>query len=220
METKTNTKSTSKYIPPVVSEGFFKITGVKYRGENCTYELYDNLTNPMSPHKLAEFYETQKQKGNPYPMDSILTFSILESAVNSGDDDLKNSLHKKLRENWINSLSRIIYNPSGIDEIIHNFETSDVYSLKGKIVGPEDYIENLEDTNYLKLILGTENVKEINEISNGINKTPFYVWRFNSKPSEKQERMVVFGAFSDWFYLDCGRFPLVEVPAFRVLRIK
>ncbi len=189
----------SKIIPKVEhilpSAGYFKINS----GKNI-YKLMDKLSSSMTQDKLAEFYESEKKKGNPLPLNSIKFMELLEDAVNSNNNELKNYLCKSLRENWINTLTRVIYNPIKEDETIHNYGTSDAYSRTGNIVGDDNWIEKMNNKNALESLLKTTDVEKLNKISNEINQTPTYIWRLNSKLSEKSESVVRF--FSNGGRLD------------------
>lgn len=208
-----NIEVKSKYIAP--STGYFEIDN-----GNSVYRLLDKMTPSMNQDKLAEFYEKEKQKGNPLPLNSIQMFEIISDAVKSGNDDLKNYLQEGLQR-WSNTLTRVIYNPIGEeDEIIHNYGTSDAYSVMGDIVGKDGLIKNIDNSNALESLLGTKDIKKLNEISNAINSTPMYFWRFNSKTSEKVERVAGFNAYDDGLLLYAYRYLSHEIPAFLVEQVK
>jgi len=212
-----NIEVNSEYVLP--STGYFKITRHE-EGKTHTYKLLDKMTPAMTQDKLAEFYESEKQKGNPLPLNSIQTFELLQDAVISGDSDLMNHLQKDLRRG-VNTLSRAIYNPLGKDdETIHNYGTSDVYTIIRDIVGRDGFIDSIDNPDALESLLGTKDIKNINKISNAINKTPICFMRVNSKPSQKIERVVRFDASSDWLFLDAFGDLSYEYPAFLVEKIK
>jgi len=196
---------TSKYVSP--SETYWEITGVKYKGNLHTYRLSDKMTEPMNQNKLAEFYEKEKQKGNPYPLDSILHFSIFDSAVKSG-----------LRK-YPNTLSRVIYNPLSKDNVIHNYGTSDVYSLNGDVIGEDGWITNINNKKSLELLTGIKDIKKLNKISQGVNQTQMGLWRVSSKPSEKIERVVRFDDYGGGLGLSAGGLPSGVFPAFLVEKV-
>ena len=212
-----NIEVTSKYVLP--STGYFEITKHK-KGETSIYRLLDKMTLAMTQDRLAEFYESEKQKRNPLPLNSPQTFELLDDAVNSGNNDLMNHLHKILRNCWVSTTSRAVYNPVEQDKAIHNYGTSDAYTITGNIVGGNGFIDSIDDPDALELLLETKDVKEINKVSNAINQTPMYFWRLNSKPPQKVERVV-------WFYANVGRLLLFVdrvlsdgYPAFLVEKIK
>lgn len=210
---KENIEIKTKYVAPSV--GYFEINN-----GNSVYRLMEKMTDLMGQDKLAELYEIEKEKGNPLPMNSIQHYELFKDAVKAGNSDLLNFLQKGLQR-YPNTLTRVVYNPKGEqDETIHNYGTSDAYSIMRDIVGEDTWIKNLEDLTVLEPLLKTKDVKRIDEISNAINRTPMYLWRFNSKPSEKTERVVRFDADDDWLCLYAGGNPSVECPAFLVEKVK
>jgi len=207
MEVKT------KYVAPNI--GYFEIDNGK-----SVYRLMEKMTNPMNQDKLAEFSEIEKEKGNPVPMNSIQHIELFDDAVKSGNQDLLDFLQKGLQR-YPNTLTRVVYNLAGKeDETIHNYGTSDSYSRIGDIVGNDDWVKNINNINALEFLLKTKDTERLNEISKSINKTPMYLWRLNSKPSGRQERVVRFGANADRINLDAYRLFFDEDPAFLVERVK
>lgn len=187
-----------------------------------TYRLIDKLAPSMSQDKLAEFYEKAKKAGNPLPLNSIQMMELLEDTAMSGDNELKNYVYDCLRNNWLNTLSRVIYNPAGEkDATIHNYGTSDAYSIVRDIVGKDGWIENIDNPNALESILKTKDINKLNEISNLINSTSMYFWRINSKkPQEKVECVVRFFVSGGRLSLNAGWDPTLEYPTFLVEQVK
>ncbi len=211
-------------VRPWRDEGHFIIPEVIYRGKTGTYRLFEQMTPAMNQEQLAELYEQEKQKGNPYPTDRPLIEAIVTKAHEFIDQNPKEA--KRLRsflltgsQKYPNTLTRIIYNPSGKDKIVHNHGTSDEYFLDGKVVGPDGEINEIRDKIVLKKLLGTSNVKQINKVSQWINKTNTYFWRLRSKPEQKDERIVRLGADVDKFFLDCCGDISCFCPAFQVLKV-
>lgn len=176
----------------------------------------DKLSPSMAQDGLAEFYESEKKKGNPLPLNSIQVIGLLEDTVNSKNNELKNYIHKSLRKTWINTLTRVIYNPGEKDQTIHNYGTSDAYSISGDIIGDENLIEKINNKNALESLLKTKNIEKLNKISNAINQTPMYFWRLNSKPSEKIENVVKLSSDVDRLNLLVEGYLSIRLPAFLV----
>lgn len=207
------------------SELHWIIPGVKYRGETGTYAIFKQMTPSMTQDKLAELYEKTKPKELPHPTDASLIIAIACRAYNLRNEKPKeaetfrDSFRTGLRR-YPHTLTRGLYIPSEEDHAIHNYNTSDQYSLDGKIVGPSNWIKDIPDKQVLNLLFETSSVSLINKMSQWINKTNSYLWRLNSKPTQKEERVVRFYAYSDRLSLYCDGYPLNEFPAFRVLRIE
>ena len=207
------------------SEAFWTIPDVDYRGEMGIYRLFKKMTPAMKQEQLAELYEQEKQKGNPHPTDApLIWWGICTSAYTLKNQNPKEA--ERLRnflqtgfQKYPNTLTRVIYNPSGEDKIIHNYKTSDQYSLNGKVVGPDGWINEIPDENTLEKLLGTSNIEQINKVSQWINNTDTHIWRLNSKPKTKNKRVARFVTCVDRFDLFCRGLLLDEYPAFRVLKV-
>ena len=222
------TKSGIKYNPPTVrpwrDEGHFVIPEVSYRGETGDYALFEEMTPAMTQHKLIELYEREKQAGNPVPTDAPLIWAIATRGDELRDENpeeaqrLSQFFRNSLRR-YPNTLTRVDYSPEG-DCILHNVGTSDQYSTEGKVFGPNEWVHKVPDKDVLERLLGTQDAEQINKISQQINGTDFYLWRFNSKPKQLDKRVARFGARDGRLYLDCDRGPLGEGPAFRVLQLE
>lgn len=143
--------------------GYYQITDVSYRGENHTYNLFENFTKDMCQNELAEFYENEKQKGNPHPMDSVLHFSLMDAAVRAGNSGLIRFIHDAINKYPI-TLSRVKYN-SLDEELIHNYGTKEVYSFKRRFSGIDSNVINIEDKDIVSCFFGTSNVESINRAS-------------------------------------------------------
>ena len=215
------------YESPILnweSEKRFLVSDVAYRGEAGTYRLFEQMTPAMNQEKFAELYEQEKQKGNPVPTDAPLIWTIATRGYEFKNQNPENSerLRQFLRQSfrrYPNTLTRIAYEPSEKDKIIHNYKTSDEYSIDTEVVGPDDFVQNISDKKVLESLLGTQDIARINEVSQWVNGTNGYLWRSNSKPEKKEERVAGFYAGDDRFGLDCGRDPRDGYPAFRVLKV-
>lgn len=210
----TNEIVTVKRIIP--SAGSFEI-----RRGDVVYRIMDRLADPMTQDRLADFYEQEKQKGNPLPTNSRQVFGVMQDAFNSGNNELKNFLYNSVRNKFLLTLSRPVYNPAGQDdEIIHNYRTSDAYSISGNFVGPDCLIKNISDKRVLEASLGTSDTGKIDETANYINKTPMHLWRVDAKPERRIERVARFNAVSYWLGLGLYVGPSYVYPSLRVEQIQ
>lgn len=196
------------------------LSGFEIDNGSSVYRLMEKMTSSMNQDKLAEYYNIEKSKGNPVPMNSIQHLELFNDAVKSGNKELINFLQEGLRRG-LNTLTRVGYNPAGKeDEVTHTYGTFDAYSVFGDIVGKDGWIKDVDNPNALELLLKTKDIKLLNEISNKINSTPMSFWRIDSKPSEKIERVVRFYADDNKLDLDADRYLRNEGPAFLVEKIK
>lgn len=204
--------------------GSFDIPGVVYRGETGTYRLFEEMTPLLTQGGLAELYDTEKQKGNPHPTDIPLFWAIAKRGFELRNESLQDS--KRLRQffrkglrKYPNTLTRIVYSPKK-DKIIHNYGTSDAYSVNGEFIGLDGWVKYVPHSDdLLKQLLGIRNADVIDDISQWINGTNTYICRLNSKPTQTDERVARFGTDDDGLDLGCVGVPFSEYPAFRVLRI-
>lgn len=205
------------------NDGFWTIPDVAYKGEIGTYRLFEQMTYAMTQNQLAEFYEREKAKGNPIPTDAPMIQAVVTKAheLRNQNPNESERLRRFLQtgfKRYPSTLTKVIYNPSEKDKIVHNHKTSDEYSIDEHIVGRDCWIRNISNKKVLESLLGTSNIKQIDEVSQWINKTNTYILRLNSKSKTKNERAVRLVA-ADGFILDCREDPFIEYPAFRVLKV-
>lgn len=208
------------------SEGFWTIEGVKDRGKTATYRVYEEMSPAMNHEELIQYHINEKEKGNPFIGSAPLNMAIFLRAYElskkniEGIDGLKDFFKKGVQK-FPSTLSRAVYMPEGEkDRVIHNYGTPEEYTLKENILGEDNWIENISDKKVLTALFGTRDTKKINNFSQWLNGTEGYLWRLNSKPSEKDERVVRFVASSYRLDLNACRNPLDQYPAFRVERIE
>lgn len=213
-----------KYNAP--SEGFFDVPGVVDGEKTRTYRIFERMTPAMTQDQLSDFYEKEKPRGNPHPMNSILHFAISLAGYNlrnecpSETEQLRSFLRKGFRK-FPNTLTRIIYNPSGRDKVVHNYGTSDKYTLNNHIFGSPGLVLDISDKNILKPIFGTEDVDKVNSVFHWLHDANTEIWRIRLKPENVVEKVVGLDAcIGGLFTLDCCGDPLNKSPAFRVLRIE
>ena len=83
------------------------------------------------------------------------------------------------------------------------------YEMQEEFIGPDGFVRDLQTSRVaFKALLGTENMQEIQDVYTWFTGVPPYLWRVNSKPREKDERVAGFFAGSDRANLDCVRDPL------------
>ena len=201
-----------------LSEGYWDITGVFHRGETRTYRFFEQMTPEMTQK------EAIKEYGELIPSASLV-WEIVDRVYDlrgenpKMSEQFRASLQNNLRR-WPLTSSLAGYNPEGeVDEVIHNYQTTHAeYSLRGNLVGIDGWIKDIPDKLALKLLLETGDVDKINKVFQWINGTDTRIWRENSKPSQRIERVVGFSAGGYGLLLDADRGPALGHPAFRVLR--
>jgi hypothetical protein len=186
----------------------WKISGVNYRNGVYVVDLAKELLPAKTQDEHAQHRE--QAKGDFYTADMPLYHALFTSLYNQKNnpqtEEIRAFIQKSMRANWLMTLTRIAYQPKGNDKIIHNCNTKEQYELQENIVGPDRKIVK-EDSSALKALLGTDNIDEIKEVYNYINKTPTYIWRVNSKQKNVVERIARFNADSGRALLGCYRYP-------------
>ena len=202
-------------VPKIES---WRVPSVSYRGQTRDYEVVGEMTPAMTQEKLVKKYGIEIPSVPLIWAISSQAYALRD--VNLGDaEELKNFLSAGFRQ-YPNTSTRIVYNPSGNDLVVHSSGTSREYSLDAEVVGSDGFMGDIPDKKVLESLLGTSDVENINEVANWINGTNAFLWRLNSKPKQKVERVAGFDADSGGLDLDCDRDPLSECPAFRVLEVE
>lgn len=219
-----NLMAEDKIIYSPEGESSWTIPGVVYRGETGTYRLFERMNPNMAQDVLAELTETEKQKGNPHAMDSILHFAIfsaahkLKDAIPKEAESLRMFLRESLQQ-WSSTLSRVRYTSKGNDEIIHNYHTSDQYILTANVVGPDSETNKIQDSRTLYAFLGTSNVSHIDDVFQWLNHTSGFLWREDQRPAQNVEQVIRWVAYDVGAFLDCDSYPSNRGPSLRVLRV-
>lgn len=216
--TKKQTSGIIHVVPKVES---WKVPGVVYRGKTGTYEVIREMIPSMTQDEQVAGY------GIEIPSMSLV-WAIADRAYDLSlisenpetAESLRNFLQVCLRR-YLNTSTRLVYNPQGIgDEVIHNYNTSAQYALSGNFVGPDGWIQKLPNKKALELVLETSNVNKINKVSNWLNGADAFLWRVNSKPEKRDERVAGFDAYFVRLYFNCDWLPSHQRPAFRVVQVK
>ena len=105
-------------------------------------------------------------------------------------------LRKDFKDNWMTTGTRIKYNASGIDEVIHEYNTPDEYTVEADIVGPQDWVtptSGFEDS--IDTLVGMRDLALLEKVSQwGSVKKP-YLWRYTNKVDDVWA--LVLGVYDD-----------------------
>ena len=201
--TKTKLPSTERvvsYTNP--STGYWVIPS-----EKQIWHLAGTLNPSMTQDELAKYSSQEGFHALSVP-DHFELFQAMYDLRNNGGEIEKARRFVKgsMRNNFLNTLTRLQYASKGKDKIIHNYKTSSERKLKTGLVGADGLVKDVLSLE-VSLALTGKKPEEIEEILSYINKTPAYIWRVNSKPSETDERVAWFDAGSDGAGLYCVRYP-------------
>ena len=192
---------------------FWRIPNVSYRNGIYTVDLAKELLdnrNAKTQEQWVEYSKQAKQNNNFYTGDMPLHHAVFTAlSKNNGKDaqEAMNFVKEQMRAKWLMTLTRLRYNPKGKDDAINNYGMDDEYAIETKLVGADEWIKDSKNIDYLKAILGNNNVNEINQVYQRINGTEARIWRLNSKPENIDERVAGFVAGSGGVGLGCCRDP-------------
>ncbi len=192
---------------------YWEIQGVEYKNKIHTVNLLKSLLDQGSlktQEDWAQYSIQAKAKGEfctgDMPLQHALFTALYYQKDNPELEQAREFIKENMRNRWLTTLTRIVYQPTRKDKIIHNFQMPDQYELKENIVGKDRKIIS-DDKPSLKALLGTDNINQIKQVYNWINQTPTWIWRLNSKPGSIDERVAWFSALSDGAGLVCDRRP-------------
>ena len=111
-------------------------------------------------------------------------------------------IREGIRNNWLNTQTRIRYQPDGNDVVTQDYGTPHAESKVVGFVGNDGEIQtNL--TLEQSLALTGKTPKQTEETMSYLNNTPGFVWRVNLRPETVDERVVGLYAYSVRFSLLC-----------------
>ena len=203
---------------------FWRFSSINYRNNVYTVELKKELLDSRNSKTQDEWIDYSKQaksRNDFHIADFPLYFAIKNFLYANKDDpafknkikEVKEFMKKQMFDHWLMTSTRIAYNPKNEKDIVtHNYNMPDQYSLEldsfigndclitdKKAVNVEDPLRALFDTN--------KSANKINQIYKWLTDVDAYLYRVNSIPNKRDERVAGFGAYSDWVDLDCGGDP-------------
>ncbi len=192
---------------------YWTISGVNYRNQIFTVDLskspLDN-GNSKTQDKWAEYSKTARQRKDFYTGDFPLYHALFKALFLTKDSSNKEKaeearafLEKEFKERWLMTLSRVRYMPLGKDIVIHNFGMPDKIEIPFDFVDKDEWVKDSKTPQVYNVLLGSDNIQEINQIYSWITKKPAYLWRVNSKPQTIDERVALFVADSGGASLGC-----------------
>ncbi|MCX6748676.1 MAG: hypothetical protein NT076_03655 [Candidatus Pacearchaeota archaeon] len=126
-------------------------------------------------------------------------------ATDKEASNIRKFLREAMRQTYPNTLTRIAYMSEGKkDLIIHDYGTPKQTETEVDFVGSDgEIVSNLSLDACLALT--GRSPEEVRDIMKWINGTSAWVWRVNSKPRQRDERVAGFYASSGRADLDCSR---------------
>jgi len=190
------------------------ITGVPYRGNICPVDLLKTLLDGGAVKTQDEWAEYSRNavQARGFHVGGFPLYHALFSILFRNKDNAQHRekigaartfLKEKFFANWLMTLTRIAYTPSGKDKVTHNSGLPEKYEVQEDIVGLDEWVGDSQNPKLYKAILGTDNISEIQSVYNWITGKNARVWRMNTKPKSVDERVAGFYADSGGAVLDC-----------------
>ncbi len=211
----------------------YRISGIQYQNNICVYDFVAETLPSRNQEQHADHALTAK-KDDFVAASAPLIYSICKTLYQNKDSEQK-VLVEKARKSlkniigpgkpWIHTLSRAIYKPKRIDEVIHDYKQKNQYKKQAKLVGPDGDITDKRtkaESNVQAVFDTDDSIQEINTIFQWITSKNSYAYRINSTPDTEQVRAVVLGVGSVDFCIftyDDFIFSYIR-PAFGVRRKK
>ncbi len=96
------------------------------------------------------------------------------------------------------SITRVGYVATGLDEVIHNYGYLDTFSVRKRIVGPDGCLgAGCEDV--VEGLFGTRDMNQVNKVYTWLTGKKARLYRLNSTPTQRTERVLVLGCIDDNF---------------------
>ena len=207
-------------VPVITSHGaHWHIDDILYRGENYTADLRKCLISDGAKKTQDEWaarYESVIDNNDFYTPDFPALYGIIKALYTARDDasqaaqitEAQEFLRSTSREKFLMTLTRVAYQPTDKDIIIHNYGTRDRYEKSVDFITLNEWIKNTsKPASYQALLDTQDSVQEINSVFFWLNGTNAHSWKVNSKPDNVIERVAEFGTNPDKVNLDCGRVP-------------
>jgi hypothetical protein len=202
------------YVPERKVEAGWRF---KSRKGNEEFFLYRDLTPSLRQDDLVKLEDVA---------DVSTLFKLFEVMYDlnaeKGTEDVRQFIQDVFRTKYPSTSTRIAWMPKGSKDIImQRYGTEGQTEKTINLIGSDGEVQKVLRTDACRALTGTtpSNVKKYLDWTNGTDYTG--VWRFNSRPEQRTERVVRFYADSDGALLDCfNRFPADCYPALRVSRKK
>ena len=175
--------------------------------------LLDNKTS-RTQEQWSEY-----TRNNEFGVASMPLYHALFKSLYQGNhpnkEEIRLFLKKSIRNNYLQTLTRIEYNPKPKDKVIHNYRLNSQYQVLENIIGPDRNITK-DDSFALKALIEDDKINEINKVYKWLNETDTYLLRVNSRPFIKDVREAGFSAYSGGVSFGCNRNPSSSYPALGV----
>jgi len=197
----------------------YTMTGVLYQGSLCRVDLAKALLDNGASRTQDQWvqYSQEVERNDAFRVGDFPLYHALFTTLYRNRDtpqyqeaieQARTFIDKQMKAKWLTTLTRIGYQPSGQDTIIHNYNMPNQSTLQADVTGPDGLVSTLQgETALFKDLLGTEDMQEIQNVYHWLTNVPLYLWRVNAKPPQIDERVARFDADAGRTNLNCNRYP-------------
>jgi len=161
---------------------FWTIPNVNYEGKVSSWDLLKKLMPSVNFDETVNQTKRAKEENYFYTESIKFYYSLFKTLYDSEEEnveEIRNFLNKSMNGTWLNTTTLINYKKSGKDQIIHNYSLPNQEKINQKFVGVDEIVKNSKNKDFYKNLLGSENVKKINEVFQWITGKQLRLWRFN-----------------------------------------
>ncbi len=209
MATKTTleqrTKNDSFYIEEAADR--YRLHGVHSNGRIYDIDWSKKLLDNGNQHTQDEWAELLQNQ--EFQLPSTRIYHATCSMLYQHKDDTQSGLVKKIRakfkkdfkDYWMTTSTRIQYNQSDPDKVLHDYKIAGETSLDMTFVGPDGYVADNSFEDEMEALFDARDGAEMDAIYSWISGKKSYLWRLNSRPAQPTECAVVLGIsnYGDWF---------------------
>jgi hypothetical protein len=208
--TDNNQTTERKVTYQAPSMGFWTIPS-----EGGVWQLASTLLPSMTQKQAAKYSTDEGFHTESFPSYFNLFADIFAARSDKEAEKARLFISQSMRDSYPNTLTRVIYNPTGDDTIVHGYGTDSSVEKQLDFIGESGkLVEVLPEK--ASLALTGKTPEEVEDLMQYINGSPAYVWRLNEKPSSIDERVAGFSADSGGADLVCGWYPQGSNPSLGV----
>ena len=204
MALQTSTGAPFQIIRP---QSFYTLEGVMLpSGAYGNVQVTENLLDGGRSRTQAGWLEYRNQTGLGPGSGPLITAVLTAGFDNQGLEgvkDLRKLFTDDFRTRVMTTATGITYRAEEPDLVTHDFGTPAAHTLEARLVGPDGRI-NAEMGDITQALLGNGNALQVRDVYKWVTGRESYLWRFNERPKQNQERALVLGGivgFSGGFYV-------------------
>ncbi|MBL7147785.1 MAG: hypothetical protein ISS82_03095 [Nanoarchaeota archaeon] len=193
----------------------FRINDVEHRGQLYRVSLTDKFNFIGKPNQHTEHTKQAIKSNKPHTVSLPFYHDLFTNLFRNRNGEFKEEIEqarqfirKIMFENiFSTTLTTVNYQSKGKDEVIHDCGLDSQEIILENIVGPNEFIKDSKTSSVYKALLGTDNIKEINQIYDWLLNNNPKLWPLNKKPKKIDRRVAGFDAFSGGVGLSCNGGP-------------